>query len=184
MNNPVVDWFGASFKELDPLLQELHRNGGDLTGVVDLEFGSGIAGVIGRSLALKLGLPVKAGKQKFSVSISHQGGALRWARQFDLHHNMVSLFVPHGSFPAGYWSETTGKLALELGVVIKEGGWYWVQRKIKFRGIPLPLWLFPASHAYKRIKNGLYEFSVTFSLPVIGKLLSYSGVLTPKTKFV
>ncbi len=124
MHNPVIKWFGKNFSELDPLLQELHRNGGELSGIVNLEFGSGLAGVIGR------------------------------------------------------------KLSLNLGVKILDGGWYWVQRKVKFMEVPMPTWLFPSSHAYKRIKNGMYEFSVTLTLPMIGKLVSYNGVLTPNTKLV
>ncbi len=184
MNNPVIDWFGKSFAELHPMLQDLHRNGGELTGTVNLEFGSGISGVIGRKLAAKLGLPSNAGNHDFKVLITHKNGSLYWSRQFDLKHKMVSVFTPHGNYPTGYWSETTGKLSLILGVKIFEGGWHWVQRKIKFMGISMPLWLFPSSHAYKQIKNEMYEFSVTFKIPVIGKLLSYSGKLLPQATLV
>jgi hypothetical protein len=65
MNNAVIDWFGESFTALDPLLQDLHRHGGKLSGKVDLKFGSGLAGLIGRRLATKLGLPSQAGKLKY-----------------------------------------------------------------------------------------------------------------------
>ncbi len=184
MHNPVIKWFGKNFSELDPLLQDLHRNGGELSGIVNLEFGSGLAGVIGRKLAIKLGLPNSAGKQNLKVFIAHQGGSLHWIRQFNSNQRMVSVFTPNGHYPTGYWSETTGKLSLNLGVKILDGGWYWIQRKVKFMGVPMPTWLFPSSHAYKRIKNGMYEFSVTLTLPMVGKLVSYNGVLTPNTKLV
>ena len=95
---------------------------------------------------------------------------------------MVSVFVPHGHYPSGFWRETTGSLSLALGVLIKDGGWYWVVRKVRFMGIPLPLFLFPASKAYKRIHNGQYEFSVSFALPFLGTLVSYSGLLTARAK--
>jgi hypothetical protein len=179
--NSVVDWFGAGFITLDPLLQDLHQYGGTLSGVVDLEYGSGLAGFIGRKLAPKLGLPLLSGKVDFEVNISHANGVLMWDRQFCKSHKMSSIFVPHGQYPDGYWSESTGKLSLELGIEVREGGWYWKQRKVKFMDVQLPLWFFPASQAYKRITNGMYEFSVTFTLPLLGKLVSYSGVLTPKT---
>ena len=71
MNSAVSDWFGDEFLLLDPLLQELHKQGGTLSGMVDLEYGSGLAGFIGRWLASKLGLPTLLGKVDFEVNISH-----------------------------------------------------------------------------------------------------------------
>ena len=149
-----------------------------------IEYGTGIAGVVGHRLAQKLGLPNGQGAHEFHVSISHTDSALHWSRRFDSAHDMVSVFVPHGSYPGGFWSETTGSLALILGVVVKDGGWYWVQRKVKLMGVPLPLFLFPSSNAYKRITDGKYEFSVSFELPIMGKLVSYSGLLVPEAKIV
>jgi len=161
------------------MLQDLHRYGGELSGTVKLEFGSGLSGRIGRQLARKLGLPTQAGDQKLHVVISHKNGALYWSRQFNSAHTMVSVFTPKGHYPAGYWHESTGKLSFKLGVNLLEGGWYWVLKNITFMGVPMPAWLFPSSHAYKRITDGLYEFSVTFRLPLLGQLVSYSGKLSP-----
>lgn len=180
--NSVVKWFGESFSKLDPLLQDLHRNGGRLSGVVDIEFGRGLAGFIGRRLAVKLGLPTEQGAHRFEVVIAHKNGVLIWSRTFNAQTTMISYFVPQGVYPDGFWSETTGALALRLGVDIRDGGWYWVQRQVRFLGMPLPIKLFPESHAYKRINNGLYEFSVSFKFPILGKLVSYSGMLSPQTK--
>ena len=184
MNNPVTEWFGSNFDELHPMLQELHRHGGELIGNVNLEFGTGLSGKIGRKLAVKLGLPSESGAHDFKVMISHKNGSLHWSRQFNLKHEMLSVFTPNGHYPTGYWAETTGKLSLILGVKIIDGGWHWEQRKIKFMGVPMPSWLFPSSHAYKRINDGMYEFSVTFNLPIIGKLLSYNGKLLPQATLV
>jgi Domain of unknown function (DUF4166) len=177
--NVVVDWFGNSFIELHPLLQELHLHGGVLSGVVNLEYGSGVSGFIGKRLAAKMGLPTQSGQVDFEVDISHADGLLIWSRRFSKKYKMSSVFMPQGHYPNGYWCEMTGKLAIELGVDIREGGWYWIQREIRFKGILLPLCFFPSIQAYKRIKNGMYEFSVAFSFPFFGKLLSYSGLLTP-----
>lgn len=177
MSTIVENWFGDEFANLDPLLQELHREGGVLSGRVDIRYGRGIARIIGKRLAPNIGLPIDEGQHKFKVTISHLSNSLVWSRLFDGGHEMVSIFSPRGKYPKGSWSEKTGKLYLELGVNIHEGGWYWVQRKVKFLGIPLPLFIFPASNAYKRIEHGKYIFSVVFSLPFIGRLVSYSGAL-------
>lgn len=179
MTHPVIDWFGDAFARLDPQLQALHRHGGQLSGTVDIRIARGVAGVVGRRLAGKLGLPSRPGPTPLAVIIAHDGRALHWERTFHEGHRMVSVFVPHGRYPEGCWHETTGalKLELELGVDIREGGWFWVQRKVRFMGLPLPLRLFPASRAYKRVVDGKYEFSVSFTLPVLGELLSYGGLL-------
>lgn len=145
-----------------------------------MDFGRGVGGVIGKRLARKLGLPGVGGMHNLKVDISHQDGALYWARRFDTNADMVSIFTPAGAYPHGYWIESTGNLTRHLGVRIKSGGWHWVQRKLNYRGVALPLWLFPSTDAYKRISDGKYEFSVSFSLPVIGQLLYYRGFLTPE----
>lgn len=179
MKNVVISWFGDGFDALDPLLRELHREGGELSGAVDLTFGRGLAGFAGRRIAKKLGLPVTAGSKDLTVKISHEEGCLHWARNFDNQQNMVSVFRPQGHYPSGCWIESTGKLTLVLGVQIVDGGWYWVQQQLILFGVSLPLWLFPRTTAYKRISNGRYEFSVSVSLPVLGELVSYRGLLSP-----
>ena len=173
-----MTWFAKSFNEFDPMIQNLHKNGGELSGVVNLEFGSGIAGVIGRKFGVKLGLPNEEGEHQFKVSILHKNGALHWIREFNSAHKMVSIFTPYGHYPTGYWKEVTGNLTLYLGVKIVGGGWYWEQKKMKFMGFILPSLLFPSLEAYKRVNKGKYEFSVTLALPIMGKLVSYNGSLT------
>ncbi len=177
MTNAVVNWFGDSFSLLHPLLQRLHREGGELSGVITVEHGRGLAGFLGKRLAAKLGLPQFAGDIDFNVKITHSDDCLFWNRTFGHNRQMNSTFKPHGCYENGYWCEETGKLSLELGVEIMDGGWYWVQRKIRFCGFALPACLLPMSHAYKRVENECYLFSVSFSFPFLGQLLGYSGKL-------
>jgi hypothetical protein len=177
--NAVTTWFSEHFTELHPLLQRLHREGGDLTGQVDVRYGHGLAGVLGRRLAMKLGLPAADQHCAMSVEIGHSDSCLLWNRRFAGGQIMNSTFVPHGHFPDGYWLESTGKLSLELGVKIIDGGWHWQQRRMLFLGIPVPAWLLPSSEAYKTVEDGHYLFSVRFTLPWLGLLFSYSGRLRP-----
>ena len=51
------------------------------------------------------------------------------------------------------------------------------QHSIRWHRVPLPTGLFPRTTAYKCIENEKYRFHVEFSLPKIGLLLSYSGML-------
>lgn len=176
--NIVENWFGDGFKELDPLLQNLHRNGGTLCGAVNVEYGDGLAGHLGARLATKMGIPNRAGCRDLTVKIGSRNGELVWSREFgDAGSEMVSIFKPQGHYPDGVWIERTGPITLILGVEVVNGGWYWVQRGAKIGPVRLPLWLMPITDAYKRVSEGRYEFSVTVSLPVLGMAFRYCGIL-------
>lgn len=176
--NTVEKWFGDAFTELDPLLQDLHRFGGTLSGSVHIQFGSGIAGFLGRRLATKMGMPNQAGTHHMTVRIGSQEDKLVWSRNFGGSRDMISIFKPQGKYPDGTWSETTGNLNLSLSVDVVDGGWHWIQRGARIGSISIPLWLMPVSRAYKRITSGMYEFSVTLSLPIFGMAFCYSGMLS------
>lgn len=173
----VENWFGDQFTQLHPALQQLHRIGGRLTGGVEITYGKGITGVLGRRLAKKMNFP-NAGLHQLTVSISHDRDGLHWARSFDGRAPVESLFKPVGSIDCGYWLETTGPLQMKLTVDIIDGGWFWRCLKVNFLGLPVPRWLLPRTDAYKTIENEKYRFHVAFSLPLIGTLVSYRGLLT------
>ena len=175
----VMTWFGAGFGELHPLLQALHGRDSELSGPVDLRFGRGMAGALGRHMAHKLGMPTASGQHHLNVKIRHGAGTLEWHRCFDGTHHLRSNFIPRGHWPDGHWVEQTGALALTLTVDVIEGGWYWRVIAAHIRGIRVPLWLIPRSTGYKRIEEGAYRFHVAFSVPVLGEVVCYSGVLEP-----
>ena len=169
-------WFGPAFAELHPLIQQLHRSGGELHGVVEIGFGSGIAGFFGRRIARRLGLPI-AGTAQLRVRIEHVKTRMDWHRQFDAGPDFRSCFEPIGSYPDGYWQESSGRLQLQLGVDILQGGWCWRQRALRLWGMRVPNWLAPQTHAGKEIRAGDYCFHVAIQLPLLGRALSYSGRL-------
>ena len=171
----VKNWFGKSFSALAPELQALHLQGGVLQGKVEIVVGKGVAGFVGRRLAKKLNIP-SPGVHSLVVNISHDDESLHWVRRFNNTVDMISTFKPVGTIDDGYWLEQTGPLALMLSVDIKDRGWYWRCLRFKLFGLPLPVWLFPKSKAYKTIVNGGYHFYVGFEAPLLGLLLSYSGV--------
>ena len=178
-NTLVADWFDATFGNLHPLLQQLHTNGGQLTGLVEVVIPNGIAGVIGMRLARKIGVPSSGRNHQLVVTISHHADGLHWDRRFDDQTTMRSIFRPVGTLQHGYWVESTGALKLFLTVDIKDGGWHWHCLKMKLGWLRLPLWLFPNSTAFKTIESGRYRFFVGFALPFLGTILSYGGLLTP-----
>lgn len=173
----VSHWFGPAFGRLHPLLQALHREGGTLDGHVELEFGNGAAGWIGRRIARKMGLPRVAGTIPLKVAISHTADELVWARSFGTNAPMVSRFAPVGHWPDGHFRETTGVLQFELAVDLDDGGWTWRPLRARLHGIRVPVGLLPRSRAYKRVENGSYRFEVAFIAPGLGPLVRYGGLL-------
>ncbi|WP_199609519.1 DUF4166 domain-containing protein [Flocculibacter collagenilyticus] len=180
MPNLVKSWFGNQFTLLHPLLQQLHLIGGCLSGRVNIEYGSGLAGVIGRRIAKKMNLP-SSGQHNLSVYISHQEDGLHWGRCFNSQQVVESVFKPVGTVNTGYWIEETGPLRMRLTVDIINGGWHWRCTRIQLMGIFVPRWLLPVTSAYKNVEyvqdKPFYRFHVSFSLPYIGMLVKYSGLL-------
>lgn len=177
MNSQLVSiWFGRQFKYLHPEIRELHTHGGVLKGVVDVSFGAGLGQFLGQRLARKMNIPGE-GSHQFSVEISHHSDGLHWDRTFNHSTKIKSIFTPVGTIENGYWLEETGPLKMRLTVDIREGGWHWRYLGFRFMGIPLPRQLFPELEAYKTIENGLYRFHVGLSVPIIGSILVYRGLL-------
>ncbi|WP_299579563.1 DUF4166 domain-containing protein [uncultured Microbulbifer sp.] len=178
MKNAVAHWFGEDFDKLNPLLRRLHTQGGRLYGKVDITFGTGISGLIGRRIAGKLGIPSQAGKVPFSVEIRHSLETLFWSRTFANGHTMTSEFQPVKTFrQGGYWIESSGPVNIQLGVSIEGGNWQWLQQSVSIFQLPIPTILMPKVSAGKAIIDALYQFEVKMALPVLGFAFGYSGKL-------
>jgi len=169
--NAAERWLGAGIDELHPLLRRLHRDGGRLRGPIDVRFGRGLAGLLGRRLARRLGMP-GAGGNVMEVDIRSDADGLRWHRRFNGATEFRSLFAPHARYPDGHWTESSGRIRLKLAVRIIDGGWHWQQLGASLHGMPLPAWLFAGTRAGKDIVDGRYRFAVEL-------LLAYGGVLEP-----
>ncbi|ALN56281.1 hypothetical protein GLE_0923 [Lysobacter enzymogenes] len=180
-HNAAIGWFGPAFDRLHPLLQALHRDGGALAGEIELRSGRGLAGVLGRRLARRLGIPLDRPRRGFRVDIVHEPARMLWLRRFDDGSELRSVFEPVGHWPDGHWLETTGPVRLRLGVDLDGGGWRWRLLGLSARGLPLPRLLFPRTDASKRIERiddeERYRFAVVFSWFPFGELLRYQGAL-------
>jgi Domain of unknown function (DUF4166) len=176
--NSVSSWFGESFFKLHPQLQKLHLQGGTLKGKIKLRFGKGLAGYIGKRMARKIGVPLQPGEHELQVKIRHDDSKLYWSRCFDGEYFVQSIFTPVGDCRRGYWLEKTGPITLKLSVDVIEAGWHWRVIAVRLFGLPLPLFLFPDSVAYKKVIDDRYQFHVGFSMPWLGQLFCYEGSMT------
>jgi len=177
MPNTVQAWFGSAFGELHPLLQRLHSEGGVLSGPVQVSFGRGVAGFIGKRLAAKLGVPTTGRANELQVFIHSGPGTLHWNRKFNGQAEFKSTFVPVGRYPAGHWIESSGLVRLRLQVAVVGGGWRWVHAGTRIGGVPLPRWLMPRTTACKEVVDDVYRFHVEVAFPVVGTVMMYSGNL-------
>jgi hypothetical protein len=173
----VEQWFGAAFAQLHPQLQALHRHGGVLRGPVQLSFGTGLAGLVGKWLARRLGIPPQAGAATLEVRIASDAAGLHWSRRFNQGSTFDSVFQPQGSYPDGDWVERSGPIELRLQVALIDAGWHWQQRQLRVAGIALPRWLMPTMVASKQVIDGKYLFSVALRFPLLGCVLAYRGEL-------
>jgi len=173
----VSRWFGPAFAQLHPQLQALHRRGGKLQGPLTIRFGRGLAGILGRRLARKLGIPTDGAAHRLQVGIHHLDGHLHWDRRFDDGARFASTFHPYGQWPDGGWIEQTGAITLRLQVDVVDGGWQWRCIGARIGGWPLPLRLLPRTRAGKRIEADDYRFDVSIALPLLGEVLGYGGLL-------
>jgi hypothetical protein len=174
-------WFGSDFARLHPRLQALHLEGGVLYGAVHISFGRGLAGVIGRRIARRLGIPTKGIDHPLQVTIAHHGEVLHWDRRFGNAQQFKSTFRPVGHWPDGHWVEETSAISLLLQVDLIDGGWYWRCIGARLGHWRMPTWLLPRSEAFKRIEDDRYRFSVSFALPLLGEVLRYGGLLRADT---
>jgi hypothetical protein len=174
--NCVQQWFGDSFKDLHPLLQKLHIDGGVLFGTVNVTVGNGLAGYIGRRLLRKLGVS-NVGSNTLEVVVQHYDQGFLWNRSFNQHAKVTSQFDAVGTRTSGYWLETLGSISVFLTVDIHEGAWHWRCKKMSYKNVTLPKFLLPKANAYKLIENNRYRFYVGITLPLLGECFSYSGLL-------
>jgi hypothetical protein len=177
----VERWFDTGFSRLHPLLQSLHRSGGTLLGSIRIQYGRGVASVLGRRMAGRMGLPRQEGEIALHVDIRSDAHALHWDRRFGDSTWMRSRFHPVGTWPQGYWVETVGALRIALRVDVTDGGWRWQPRRVWVHGMRVPMVLMPQVDASKRIEDGRYVFEVRVTLPMLGLLFAYGGRLQAET---
>lgn len=174
----VENWFGAAFTQLAPQLQALHGQGGTLRGPCGVTYGSGLAGMVGKVLARKLGIDDGRRAAMLSVKIGSDATGLLWSRRFNDGPLFVSHFEPVGHYPDGYWLERSGRVKLRFGVSIKNGAWHWEQQRLSWLGMPLPGALMPRVIASKAVIDASYVFCVAVKFPLLGTVLSYRGALS------
>ncbi len=168
-NSVLALHMAEQFDGLDPLLQKVHVGEQKITGLVDVKWGSGLSKLVCSAFRFP-----KPGKDiALSVHCQHDANSMLWRRDF-AGHKMQSHFKRLDE----YLVEHLGLLKLYFKAIEQNGELHYQFEKTAFLSIPLPSFLSPKVRAYEKDLDGKYHFSVEVSMPFIGFVLSYGGVLS------
>lgn len=123
-------------------------------GKIGLSFGKGLAKVMGKRLAQKLGIPLQPGEHELRIEIDDQEHSLYWCRCFDQQDKVRSIFRAFGNYADVYLLEKTALIQLILTVDIIDFAWR--QRSlVRVFGLPVPGCYFRIQGRTKKLSIGV-----------------------------
>jgi hypothetical protein len=167
------DAAGAGFDGLPFAVRSMHGESRlrVAIGRGDVEIGPG---VLARLLAALLRLPRAGRDQALSVQFQPEGAAERWTRRFG-----DRGFSSRVSAEDGLLVERIYGVAVLMRAAADAAGVTLRLTGTRLLGIPLPVALAPRFTARISAPQCLYRFEVSIDLPLVGRLVRYSGWLAP-----
>jgi hypothetical protein len=166
--NVLVACLGPSFAELPEVVQRAHRGTVRLSGAVTVERGGGLGALI----AMALRLPRSSRNAELVVVAWHFDDQMIWSRTFD-GRTFESTFRREGDFLV----ERRGPVALLLAPKAEGGRLVYRLAAARLGPVALPRALCPTLDAWEGERDGTYVFDVAVALPLIGRVIRYSGSL-------
>lgn len=167
---------GAEFARLPVAVQSLHAvvDRAEFVGEARVEVGSHpVAGLV-RWL---MRFPAASPRVPVTVVMTREGERERWQRQFGT-ARFVSVLSRHPDDQHGECQERFGPFAFGIRLIVDAGGISMPVRNARFLGLPLPRFLLPESRTQETADgHGNALFDVEIRLPVIGRVIRYSGNL-------
>ncbi len=121
------------------------------------------------------GFPKAGENQPIRVVFERHGDSESLLRDYGK-EKFISHFADHPE--PGVIYETFGPLWFEVECVCSEQGIDMDIRSCRlWNKIPIPLFFLPRTDATERVSGGKYQFDVDISLPLIGRVIWYKGVL-------
>ena len=160
---------GGNFTTLSPLIQQAHTGQIRLQGNVFVRHGNHLA----RWLCRFLNMPGEGETVKLVVDGYHEQHSMRWNRSFD-GHKMQSTFQEQGECLIEHF----GPLRLWLRLEADNGALHYQLKRVSLWGVSIPKGLAPGLVASESEQAGQYNFYVKITLPAVGKLIEYGGLIT------
>ena len=170
--NALIDCMDGAFVKLPDVVQRAHRGTIRLSGTARVERGRGLGGLI----ALLMRLPKSNPKAELVVVAWHFVDQMIWSRTFD-GRTFESTFRKEDDFLV----EQMGPLSLFLQPMAEGGRLVYRLVATHIGPIALPRMLAPSMTAWEGEKDGKYAFEVSVGLPLLGRLIRYSGELDLET---
>ncbi len=169
MMNLFVQHLGNQYAALNNLLKAAHSGDICLEGNVVIRRGN----VMSKMLCHILGFPAEGVNVVLKVIGHHDADRMLWKRDF-AGIKLVSEFIREND----YLIERMGPIQLCLKLFVNDGELHYQLIKAKFLGLPIPSALSPKLTAWEKEQQGRYNFLVDVALPVMGRLISYEGMLS------
>ena len=166
--NALQIHLGEKFNQLDQVVKNAHIGTVHLRGHIAVVRGNMFANI----LCNLLGMPADGSRVLNTVIGHHYPETMYWERTFN-GHAFNSRFTLKGR----HLMESIGPLRLFLFGEVEEGALVYQLSHVKIFGISLPKFIAPSLHASERECSGKYQFCIKTSLPFIGLLIQYAGVI-------
>jgi hypothetical protein len=132
-------------------------------------------GAAARALRRLLRMPTPAAAVPLEVEIERDGVHEAWCRTF-ARERFASKLAPSTRW-ADAFEERIGPVRLTFAVEIAAGRMRWVTREVRAFGVRLPLRVFSGVQASCGERKGRYDFDIRVTLPGVGLLIAYAGML-------
>jgi hypothetical protein len=168
---------GTAFDNLPPALQQFHGDGQTRVwrGLADVRRGQG---GVARLISALLGFPAAGSRVPVSVAFSPEKGGERWTRTFA--GKVFSSVQAEGAGRDEYLLvERFGILSVAIALVWDGDRLYLVPRRWRLWNIPMPGFLLPTGESFETGLEGRFSFDVNISVPLIGLIVAYRGMLEP-----
>ncbi|PZT92059.1 MAG: saccharopine dehydrogenase [Citromicrobium sp.] len=161
---------GGRFDRLPSAVRSMHDviSDGGAEGEVEV---AGPTNVVGGLIARVVDFP-RAGRYPLHVTFAESEQTERWTRWFG-----TTRFTSELSEADGHLVERFGPARFQFDLPGDEAGLAMVMRRWSLFGIPLPLALAPRSLAREWEEDGAFHFDVPITLPLVGRVVHYRGVL-------
>lgn len=166
--NALIDCMDGAFMKLPDIVQRAHRGTIRLSGKARVERGRGLGGLV----AMILRLPKSNPAADLVVTAWHFVDQIVWSRSFD-GHEFESTFRRDEDFLV----ERLGPFSLFLQPMCEGGRLVYRLIATQIGPIALPRFFAPSMTAWESEKDGKYAFEVSVGLPLLGRVVRYSGAL-------
>jgi hypothetical protein len=168
---------GSAFDDLSPQVQALHdaRTARRWSGQAEVRRGTGL---IAKAIGRVIGFPGATRQVPVTVSFTPGPEGERWTRDFG-GTVFSSLQTIGRDRNDALLVERFGTISIAIALIVEGDRLVLVPRRWSWFGVPLPKMLLPTGKSFECELDGEFAFNVDISMPVIGLIVAYQGILAP-----